>query len=138
MNAEATRRGLQFFLTALGAVAVIAGGLAMVFGVALVPDAGNPSASVDSEVRFFAAWYAAAGVVLLCSVTRVESAGRVIRTVGGSFFAAGCARLLSLIVVGRPHSLFLVLMVVEMALPVLMVPWHTSVARKWSRSGRDR
>ena len=109
----------------------------MIFGVALVPDTGDPSASVDSEVRFFAAWYAAAGVVLLSTLPRVESAGRVIRTVGAVFFVAGCARLLSLIVVGRPHTLFLVLMVVEMVLPVIIVPWQTSVARSQSRSFRS-
>ena len=98
MNSAATRRSLQFFLTALGTVAVVAGGLAMIFGIALVPDAGDPSASVDSEVRFFAAWYAAAGVILIRYVPRVESAGGVIRTVGVVFFVAGCTRLLSLIV----------------------------------------
>jgi Domain of unknown function (DUF4345) len=130
MSGESSRRGLQALLSALGAVAVVSGTLSVLFGAGIILDSGAYSPSVDSEVRFYAAWYAAAGALVLRAVPRVESEGRVIRMVGVVFFVAGCARLLSLVFVGRPHALFMVLMVVEIALPLVILPWQAQVSSK--------
>jgi hypothetical protein len=125
-----SRRGLQLFLVILGLVALIAGALAMLFGAGLVPDAGAVSANVDSEMRFFATWYAVAGFVLLRAAPKVESQTTLIRTVAAAVFVAGCTRILSLIVVGKPDPQFLVLMAIELALPFVLVPWQSAVARR--------
>jgi Domain of unknown function (DUF4345) len=102
----------------------------VLFGAGVILDSGSYSPSVDTEVRFYAAWYAAAGAVVLSVVPRVESEGRIIRAVGVVFFVAGCARLLSLIVVGSPHVLFIILMMVEIALPLVILPWQAQVSKK--------
>ncbi|MEA2447715.1 MAG: hypothetical protein QOK47_1352 [Actinomycetota bacterium] len=125
-----SRRGLQLFVVILGLVALIAGGLAMLFGAGLVPDSGAVSANVDSEMRFFATWYAVAGFVLLRAAPKVESQTTLIRTVAAAVFIAGCTRILSLIVVGKPDPLFLMLMAIELALPFVLVPWQSAVARR--------
>jgi hypothetical protein len=116
-------------LTLLGSVALVAGVLSVLFGVYLIPDHGDVNPSVDSEMRFFAVWYAGAGLVVLRVVPRVEAARLTIRAVAAAFFIAGCSRLISIIVAGNPHALFLVLMAIELVLPLVIVPWQTSIAR---------
>jgi len=123
-------RGLRIVLTILGAVALTLGALSLVMGAAVVPGGDEVSASVDSELRFYAAWYTAAGVVLLRIARRAESEGRTLRFIAATFFIAGCARLLSLIVVGKPHVLFMALMVAEILIPVVILPWQASVVRR--------
>lgn len=124
------RRGLQIFLTILGTIMLVAGTVTVILGAGTVLGAGAITPTVDSEMRFFAVWYAAAGVVVLNVIPRVESETRTIRAVGGLFFIAGCARLVSLAVVGKPHTLSLVLMVIELGLPFVIVPWQSAVSRQ--------
>jgi presenilin-like A22 family membrane protease len=125
-----SRRGLQAVLLILGLVAVTFGTLTVLTGGSLVLDGGRVSASVDSELRFYAAWYAAAGVMVLRAVPRVESAGTTIRAICAVLIIAACARVLSIIVVGTPHPIFLALMGVEITIPVVVVPWQAAVARR--------
>lgn len=129
MTRGTSRRALQVLLSLVGMVMFVFGVVPMVFGADSILGAGAFTASLDSEVRFFGAWYAAAGVVVLRAVPRVEFETTVIRAVAAVFFMAGSARLLSLIVVGEPHPVTLVLMVVELALPFVIIPWQASVAR---------
>jgi hypothetical protein len=125
-----TRRGLQIVLRILGAVAFILGSLTVVIGGDSVVGGGDVSPTIDSELRFYAAWYAAAGVVLLRTAPRVESAGPTIRFFCVVLFICGIARLLSLITVGTPHPIALVLMILEFVIPALIIPWQAAVARR--------
>jgi peptidoglycan/LPS O-acetylase OafA/YrhL len=124
------RRGLQVVVTFLGCVALGAGLLTLITGGALVPDAGDVSASMDSELRFHAAWYAAAGVLLLRVAPRVESETAKLRAICAVLFIAACARVVSIVVVGVPHPLFVTLMVIEFAIPVVVLPWQAAIARR--------
>lgn len=124
------RRGLQILLGFMGGVASIAGTLSVLFGTYLQPDHGEAVPSVDSELRFFAVWYVFGGVALLRAVPKVEDARTTVWGVGIAFFAAGCARLLSWVVVGRPHLSQVVLMVTELVIPFVIIPWHSAVARR--------
>jgi hypothetical protein len=107
----------------------VAGGQTVLAGGDSVLDHGDVSAGVDSELRFYAAWYVVAGALLLRSVPRVETEALIVRAFGAAFFLAGSARLLSLVTVGRPHAFALVLMVLEFVIPVVIVPWQAAVAR---------
>lgn len=123
------RRGLQIALTAVGGIAVIFGAQTVLTGGALIPGGAHLSPSVDSELRFYAAWYVAAGLLLLRAVPQLEREGTVIRLVAGFFFVAAAGRLLSILIVGPPRGVFIALMVIEFALPAVLVPWHALVAR---------
>jgi hypothetical protein len=125
-----TRQGLQVVLRILGLVAFVLGTLTVVIGGASVVGGGDVTPTIDSELRFYAAWYAAAGVVLLRAAPRVESAGPTIRAFCAVLFVCGLARLLSVITGGTPHPVALVLMVLEFVIPALVVPWQTAVARR--------
>jgi hypothetical protein len=128
------RRVFQLFLTVLGMVALVAGTLGVLVGADLVPGVERVDPSLDSEMRFFAAWYAIAGVVVLRSVPRVEEAKAIVRVVSAAVFVAGCGRILSWAMVGRPQGIFVVLMAIELALPFVLIPWQASVARETNRS----
>jgi Domain of unknown function (DUF4345) len=136
MARERVRTGLQVFLTVLGCVAVVAGAVTLIFGATSVIGVEDPTPAADSEMRFFAVWYAAAGVALLRGVPRLETQGDLIRGIAVVFFIAGCARGLSWIVVGEPPGVARLLMVIELALPFVIIPWQASVARAATRSER--
>lgn len=122
------RRGFQILLAIMGGVASIAGTLSVLFGTYLQPDHGEVVPSVDNELRFYAVWYVFAGAALLRAVPKVEEARATVRAVGIAFFAAGCARLLSWAVVGKPHVSQVVLMAIELVIPFVIIPWQAAVA----------
>jgi hypothetical protein len=125
-----TRRGLQLFLTVLGAIALVMGVLGVVTGGGGGLDGGHVSPNVDSEIRFFAAWYAGAGVLLLRVRHRVETETTLIRGVCAVLLLAAVGRVFSIIAVGTPNGAFLFLMAVEFAIPAVIVPWQAAVARQ--------
>ncbi len=109
---------------------LVAGSLSVVFGASSMLGAGDVAAYVDSEMRFYAVWYVVAGVFLLRATRRIESEAWTIRLVAAAFFVAGCSRILSWVAVGRPHLSQLILMVIELTLPLVVIPWQASVARR--------
>ena len=136
MTAARTRRGLRLLLTIVSIVMLVAGSLAVVFGASSVLGAGDVTADVDSEMRFYAVWYVVAGAFLLRAAKRVESETWTIRLITAAFFVAGCSRILSWVAVGRPHIFQVILMVIELILPLVVIPWQASVARRATSSAR--
>jgi len=127
-----SRRALQVVVAILGTVALVFGLQTVLFGAAPILGVGEVPPSVDSELRFHAAWYAGAGALLLWTVPRIESAGLIIRAVGMVVFIAGAARLISLLTVGVPHTLYVALMAIELTIPAVLVPWQAAVAKRRS------
>jgi len=126
---------LKFFLKALGVTAIGIGGSISIFGPHAVASFFNffidpifnagpisefKSPNVDSEFRFYGIMFAFYGWILIQTSSRIRHYYNRIPLLLLIFFAAGCARLLSLIFVGVPHPLFIILMVVELPLPVLL------------------
>lgn len=126
----AGRRGLQVLLSMLGGVALIAGLAGVLTGTSLIPGGAAAPAGVDSELRFYAAWYAGAGALLLWLVPRIEREGRFLRGICAALVLGALGRVVSLLVVGRPEPLYLVLMAVEFVIPVVVLPWQAAVARR--------
>ena len=109
---------------------LVAGAAGVVLGGQTVFEPGSISPNVDSEMRFFAVWYSATGLMLLIAARDVARWSSLIRVVAGAFFVAGLARLLSWATVGRPHWTQLVLMGLELVLPAVIVPWHAAASRR--------
>lgn len=127
------RRALQVFLGLLGAVAVAAGLLAVVGGAATVLDADAANASLDSELRFFAAWYAVAGVLILRAARAPEAHRGLIVAVAAAFALAATGRVLSWIALGRPNDLAVALLVTEYLIGLGLPPWQAAVRRATPR-----
>src|SRR5215218_6703318 len=91
-----SRQALRSALTGLGGLATVAGASGMIRGASEVVEAGPFSANVDSEYRFYAAWYHLVGLVLLRAAQRPEDARPVVRAVAAGLLAAASARVLSI------------------------------------------
>ncbi len=126
--ARSGRTGLVALLTATGSVATFEGARGVLQGTRQVLDGGPVSANVDSEYRFYSAWYAALGILLLGAARHPEREARVVRATAAGFLAAACGRAISARTAGPPHPLQRALMAVEFALPAILVPWQSRVA----------
>jgi hypothetical protein len=131
------RRALQRALTTMGLVAMTMGGSGVLRGASEVPDAGPVSGNVDSEYRFYAAWYFVLGVLLLRAARQPEEEATVVRACGGGLLLAACGRLLSIRRFGSPHPFQRVLLALEVVIPVVVVPWHRSVVAASGERRRD-
>jgi hypothetical protein len=114
----------------MGAGMTVVGLVTVLGGATTIAGVGEVSASTDSEMRFYAAWYVAAGLLLLRAAPRVESEATTVRVVAGAFFLAACGRLISIVAEGTPHTVALVLMGIEFVIPVVLIPWQAAVARR--------
>ena len=123
------RRGLQLALVGVGAVATTFGALGVLQGGRGVLRGGTVSANVDSEMRFFASWYAVFGVLVLRAARRPESEAAIVRACAAGFLLAACGRVLSMRALGPPSPVFKVLMGLEFAVPAVIVPWQLAIRR---------
>ena len=128
-----SRQLLRALLTIVGMVAAATGIFAVLTGANGMPGEIQASASVESELRFFAVFWIAYGVVALRTAPRVELETTTVRALALAMFVAGLARAVAWIAVGRPHSLFVALMIVELIGPPLVVVWQARVARSSSQ-----
>jgi len=111
---------------ALGALAAIAGARGVVLGAREVTSAGPVPAAVDSEYRFYAAWYLTAGVAVARRSPPV--ARREIHFLSAGLWTAAAGRVLSLAQTGRPTRGQLMLLGVEVALPLVLLSRQRRVA----------
>jgi hypothetical protein len=131
---------LRFLLYALGASAVAiavaifvlgAGATAHAFEAAFDaisgphPGEGAWPAVMDSELRFYAVLWGAYGLLLIAVARHIEARGRWLPWLALVFFLGGIGRLLSLVLVGPPHQVFVLLMGLELVLPpVIVLVWR--------------
>ena len=88
-------------------------------------DAAN--ASVESELRFYAAFYVAYGLAALRVAPRADRDGAAVQALAAALFFL--ARASGWLAVGRPHPLHRGLLVIELAAPPAIVAWQKRLAR---------
>lgn len=125
-----SRKTLQAALRGLGAVATIAGANGVLRGAGEVHGAGSVSAPVDSEYRFYAAWYAVFGVLLGRAARAAETETTIVRAAGLGLLTAAGGRLLSIRKLGPPSNGQKVLLALEVVIPAVIVPWQARIARR--------
>jgi Domain of unknown function (DUF4345) len=97
-------------------------------GAKSLPDQGHANPSVESELRFYAAFYVAYGLAALRVAPRADRDTMGVRALAGSLFLAGLARAGGWLAVGRPHRLQRGLLVIELVAPWLMIAWQARLA----------
>ena len=85
------------------------------------PDSGPWPPTMDSELRFYAPFWGAYGLVLLDTARDLRRGEHRIGWLAAIFFAGGLGRALSWAATGRPHPFFMMLMAIELMLPPLLV-----------------
>jgi hypothetical protein len=111
-------------LRILGAVPIAAGLATVAFGAAIVPDAGAPGASVESELRFYGAWWVAAGVFLWWVAADLAARARLLVPFAALLALGATGRAIGIAVDGAPHGQFVALMVVEYVVAAALVLWR--------------
>jgi hypothetical protein len=111
-------RALRATLYGGGAVATAAGVHTMVAGARSIPGRRRRSSpDVESELRFYAAFYAAYGVAALRAAPRAHTDTAAVRALAGTLFLAGLARAGAWRAAGRPNAGQLALLAIELAAP---------------------
>ena len=91
------------------------------------PATGPWPATMDSELRFYAPFWGAYGLILLLVARDLPNKLRWVPALAALFFAGGVGRALSYIAAGPPHPFFTLLMVIELILPVVFLAlWRAS------------
>jgi len=120
-------RLLIVVLAVLGAVPVATGLLAIVGGPTVAPGGGPTTPSIDSEYRFVNVFWLAAGLVLWWTLRRASERALVTRVVLVIAATGGIARLISVLVVGWPHPVFVGTIGLELVVVPLVIWWHSRV-----------
>jgi hypothetical protein len=111
-----------------GVVATMSGLHSVVAGARSLPRQHLANPSVESELRFYAAFYVAFGLAALSVAPRADQDATTVRALAGALFLAGVARGGGWLAAGRPHRLQFALLVVELAAPPAIVAAQTRLA----------
>lgn len=128
------RRALLIVMGVLGSIATASGLWGVIGGPEGLPGGGPTTATVDNEYRFVNVFWLAAGLLLLWSLRRPEEHARLARAILVIAAVGGFARLLSAVVVGWPHPVFIATMVLELVVVPLVIWWHSRVIASRRRS----
>ena len=85
--------------------------------------------TADNELRFFAVFWIAFGVIAIRVAPRVDTEMQLVRALALTLFVGGLARAISWLAVGKPHSLFVSLMLLELVGAPLVVAWQAKLSR---------
>lgn len=111
-----------------GGIATAAGLVTVFTGADSLIGQDLADATVENELRFYAAFYIAYGLVLLWVAPRADRETTVVRALAGALFLAGLARTIGWIAVGQPHGTQLALLAVELIAPPLIIGWQSRLA----------
>ena len=114
----------------LAIVPVATGLSSVVLGSDVIPRGEATTPSVESELRFYSAFWVGFGVYLWWLADRVEARGAELRVACAILVLGAAGRALAIAEAGRPHAWFLVLMALEVLIPAVLVPWQARVARQ--------
>jgi hypothetical protein len=129
LDASVSRSGLRAVFRGLGAVATVAGFHTVAAGAKSIAGEDAANASVESELRFYAAFYVAYGLAALRVAPRADRDGGAVQALAAALFFGGLARASGWLAVGRPHPLHRGLLVIELAAPPAIVAWQKRLAR---------
>jgi hypothetical protein len=127
-DASFNRSALRAAVRVGGAVATVAGLHTVAAGGKSIAGQNMANASVESELRFYAAFYVAYGLAAVRLAPRADHDSGAVRALAGALFLAGLARAGGWLAAGRPHPLQRGLLMIELAAPPAIVAWQNRLA----------
>lgn len=118
-----------------GLVATTAGLHTVIAGARAIPGEGLSTASVESELRFYGAFYVAYGLTALRTAPRADRDAAAVRALAGALFLGGVARAGGWLAAGKPHPLHRALLAIELIAPPLAVLAQARVSELAERNG---
>jgi len=125
-------------LRVLAIVPIVAGAGTIVFGSNVIQDGGSPAASVESELRFYSAWWVGAGLFLWWLAPQVAERRRALRVFCAVLLLGAFGRVLAIVDAGWPDPFFVVLLGVEVVVAAALLALsgrgsgRTGAGRAWS------
>jgi hypothetical protein len=121
LTQPARSRALRGAFYVGGVVATTAGLDTVIAGARSLPGQETANSSVESELRFYAAFYVAYGLAALRVAPRADRDTVTVRALAAALFLAGLARAGAWHAIGRPHAVQRVLLVIELTAPPVIV-----------------
>lgn len=118
-------------LRTAGTVAALAGGHQVATGMRGVSGIGSAAATdsnADSEIRFYATWYAISGVLMLAAAASPATDRALQPAFEAGWSLAVVGRLLSARAVGRPGGLFIALTALEVGVAGALIATRRSTS----------
>lgn len=111
---------LRWFLTAFGLVCAAIALAHIALGPASIPGSIPVNATMDSEDRFYASLFLGFGLAHVWAARDLAARSGIVLALQATFFAGGLARIVSMLAVGPPVALFVLLGALELAIPPLV------------------
>ena len=124
-----SRRLLQVVAGVVGVLPLVTGGMSLAIGPRDLPDPGAYSPMLDSNYRFYAAFWIGAGILWWRELRHIERAGPLFRYLCALFVLGGIGRLIAMLQSGSPGNGMLGALAIELVLVPALIPWQASVAR---------
>lgn len=121
------RRGLQITVFILSLIPAWYGIRNAASGAAQFLPPEHVTAAMDSQFRFQSAWYFGLALILWWIIPQIEKQGALFRIIALAIFLGGLSRLYSYYTLGPPPGSGTTAMVLELALPLLVV-WQARIA----------
>ncbi|MCV9966115.1 DUF4345 domain-containing protein [Pararhizobium sp. BT-229] len=121
------RRLLQVAIAVLAILPVFAGACGVATGAGFL-GINEPTADLDSHVRFLSGLFLAFGLAWCSCIPAIETKAERIRLLAILTFCGGLARFASLLIVGEPSAGHLLGLAMELVVVPCLVVWHGRVA----------
>jgi Domain of unknown function (DUF4345) len=118
---ERQERRLRGALCLGGTIATLAGLHTMLAGGKSFPPWRHAGPMVESELRFYSAFYVAYGLHSLRASARAKLDPTTLNATAAALFLAGAGRAGAWVAVGKPHPLQRALLAIELAAPALVL-----------------
>ncbi|MEU9808800.1 DUF4345 domain-containing protein [Mycobacterium sp. NPDC050853] len=112
-------KALKYLAILTGVICLAIGLYHLIGGAETVIGGGDITASTDSQERFFAGLFAVYGATWIWVARQSPIPGVAIRFLAAGLLVGGLGRVASLIDRGQPHSFWIVMLAVEIAIPAL-------------------
>jgi hypothetical protein len=114
-------RALRAALYAGGLVAAAAGGHTALAGARSLPGEDRANPTLESELRYYAGFYAAFGLAALRLAPSADREPEAVRALAAAMFGAGLARAGGWVAAGAPHPVQRALLALELGAPPALV-----------------
>jgi hypothetical protein len=112
---------LKYILYTISLVALITGLSVLVGGAAAISgSSGAVEATVDNELRFFSVYWIAYGAFCFWVAKNLQEQKFFIPLIELVFFVSGIGRLISILLIGPPSNILILVMVLELVMPIAM------------------
>jgi len=122
------RRAFQGFLALFGVIVIAISLAHMAIGPRAIIGSVPVNPTMAGEDRFFAGLFGCLGVALLWCSRDVQRKRGYVNLLAAVFFVGGMGRLLAVVLDGVPHPFYVAMLVLELAVPPLMVVAANRVA----------